>query len=347
MVDQANTWTLFQAFLERRARKLSDEEARGGAAAQACCQQLRDGGRVQLQRLDAHLQKEARSFLVGLDPQLRIDRVVQRTPADVEQFRAWAPQLFAVDDAHRDLLLLNEAVRLFNRYNTAEKTYLFLYILAERVPELARMPAYRKLLAAGASQALRRFFMDLRVECRLTTRHLTDDAAQKLAQELGETEAALRIRIEELEWQLEDSQRQLEELRQGALEEGLFRLTRALQSRAVPVLDQLHQVVSRLRQLPEPDSEQLRVLIALEEWDTALEELGLKRFPPDEGPFELNEAELSDYQYVSGRPFDGQQVRRVRAVAPGWRVGNRLIAPARVCEVEGDDDEHRGIAGPG
>jgi len=302
---------------------------------------------VQLQRLDERLQKAARSFLTGLDPQLKTDRFMRRAPADVEQFQAWAPQLFAVDDAHRDLLLLNEAVRLFNRYNNPEKTYLFLYLLADRVPELREVLAYRKLLQAGASGALRRFFMDLRVECRLTTRHLTDDAAQKLAQELGETEAALRMRIEELEWQLEDSQRQLDEMRAGALQDGLFRLSRALQSRAVPVLDQLVQVLARLRELEAPDPDQLRVLIALEEWAGALEELGLRRFPPDEGTFELTESELADYQYVSGRPFEGQQARRVRAVAPGWKVGNRLVAPARVCEVEADEVEHRGFAGPG
>ena len=274
--------------------------------------------------------------------------VFRKLEADVARFADLAEDAFGKTGAQRDLIRLNAMADIIRSYQGPERTYLFLFSLSRIVDEegknvLLNSRGFGALVHWGASRFLKEFWLKLQQRFRITRVALKDEAARNLARELGETEAHLRDRLEASRQRVEELEAALEKLRDQAREQALDDFARGLQNRPTPILDQMFGLYRKLKEreeIGEPLSgDLLGVFIVLEEMLGAFESLGISFFPGEPGTeMELQGDELGAFSYVEGSPFsDENDVKRVLCIHPGWKIGEKVISPARVREVKGKE----------
>ncbi len=270
--------------------------------------------------------------------------VMRRLKTNLNKFIELAEYAFT-ESGNRDLVKLNQIAEVIQNYERSERTFLFLSELPTALDNQSRLMfetsnGYQILLRWGASSFLRKFWKTLQEKFRISTDAITDEAAQNLARELGETEANLRSEIEQLKQENEQLKTTLEELRSQALQEAIYNFGKTLQTQPEPVLDQIVLLHQRLEKKSEEGSplsasDSLSVIITLEAMLKAFKILEIKQFPTNTNQtFALRSEQLGEYSYIEGSVFTNSKDEKiVRCIRPGWRVGQKILTPARVKEV--------------
>ncbi len=298
-------------------------------------------------------QQEAKDFFYYISTKPGQKRSEAASPAQVcqqlnqklKEFVNLAEYAF-IDTDNRDLIKLNLIADIIQSYQRSERTFLFLSELPSALDEQSRSilessKGYQKILEWGASILLKKFWHHLQQEYRLTVDAITDEAAQNLARELGETETNLKNQLELLEAENNELKNTLAKIHDQSLQEAVCKLAKTLQGQPQPVLDQIFTLYNRLNKMSEEEqelsltsSECLSVLITLESLITAFQTLNIIPFPDNtQTAFELEGKELDEYSYIEGSVFaDKEDKKLVICIKPGWRVGEQIITPARVKE---------------
>ena len=298
-------------------------------------------------------QQEAKNFFYYISTKPGQKRSEADSPAQVcqqlnqklQEFVNLAEYAF-IDTDNRDLIKLNSIADIIQSYQRSERTFLFISQIPSALDEQSRTilessKGYQKILEWGASPLLRRFWQHLQQEYRLTVDAITDEAAQNLARELGETETNLKNQLELLEAENNELKNTIATIQEQSLQEAVCKLAKTLQGQPQPVLDQIFTLYNRLNKISEDEqelsltsSECLSVLITLESLIRAFKTLNLTTFPDNtQTAFELEGKELDEYSYTEGSAFAGKEDKKlVICIKPGWRVGEQIITPARVKE---------------
>ncbi|MEY3334039.1 MAG: hypothetical protein RLZZ176_2342, partial [Cyanobacteriota bacterium] len=240
---------------------------------------------------------------------------------------------------------LNEAIDYF--HNNQYKTYFIIAQLPELVPEdakpmFAASKAFQQIIAAGLNIKLEEFSMALMRRFRLTRADIIADYAQWKDQEKDQIERDLRTQINILE---REKLEQLEKTRNQASQESVIEIAHSLQNGRQPALNQIQQMISLLElQIeetgePELSSEQaLSLFIILRNLMKTFHELGIEPYPKSlKGKLELSQNQLSEYAYMEGKAFvNEQEIKQVECIQQGWKVGEIVITPAKVRELNSD-----------
>jgi hypothetical protein len=66
--------------------------------------------------------------------------------------------------------------------------------------------------------------------------------------------------------------------------------------------------------------------------------LGIEPYPKSlKGKLELSQNQLSEYAYMEGKAFvNEQEIKQVECIQQGWKVGEIVITPAKVRELNSD-----------
>jgi molecular chaperone GrpE (heat shock protein) len=243
---------------------------------------------------------------------------------------------------------LNEAIDYF--HNNQDKTYFIIAQLPELVPEdakpmFAASKAFQEIIAAGSNFKLEEFSMALMRRFRLTRADIKDDYAQFKDQEKDQIERDLRTQINILQQEKLALEEQLEKTRNQARQEAVIAIANALQNGRQPALNQIQQMISLLESQveetgePELDSDQaLTVFIILRNLMKIFQELGIESYPKSlKGKLQISQNQLSEYAYIEGNPFaNEEEIKQVECTQPGWKVGETVITPAKVRELNSD-----------
>lgn len=269
--------------------------------------------------------------------------------ATIQSFEEFAEEALS-NKTERDLFKIGKFCDAIDYFSKSEShTFLFLYFLPKYVKNkevselLNSSQGYKELVYWGATRFLDNFGLKLQRHFRITRTALKDEAAQNLVQELGSREASLKQEIEQLQQENETLKAEQEKQRDRDFEEALVQLTQALQNRPQPILNQVFSYLQTLQKMSEEGNgelslsgrEALGVLITFEEIIDTLKTLNICPFPESMNQtFSLKQEKLGEYNYIEGSPFNGNDdTKQVRCLTPGWRVGEKIITPAQVKEV--------------
>ncbi len=177
--------------------------------------------------------------------------VLRQLQINLTQFVELAEYAFT-DSGNRDLVKLDLIADVIRHYQGQERTFLFLSELPFVLDEESRLilqssNGYQTILHWGSSRFLKYFWLRLQEKFRITRVAITDEAAQNLARELGETEASLRTQIELLKIENDDLKNQIEEISSHSKQEAVYKFAKNLQSQSNPVLDQIVLLYQRLK----------------------------------------------------------------------------------------------------
>lgn len=267
---------------------------------------------------------------------MSVEKIAAMLEEDARTFLQLATCVLSHDEG-RDLLKLERCADLLRHYSEPEKAYALLLAVAQQLPDdcreaLQNAPGYKLIVQWGATQFLRDFWLSLQREYGITHTAIKGQAAQNLAQSLGEAETYSRQQKESYEERIAD----LEERLALAYEKSAVDLARRLQDRPSPLLPQIEALYALLQQkffaqenLP---SELMSTLIVLEDLLQALQEIGISRYPNEEH-LTITRQELREYSYAKGSPFTGDsEQKRVRCIRPGWKACGQVISAAVVEE---------------
>ena len=268
---------------------------------------------------------------------LNLDRIAKLIEADLRLFGQLAPQTLN-DSPNRDLLKLEQMADLLKHYNDPVKAHAFLLAVCQALPVegraiLEQSSGYQQIVRWGATQFLKDFWFLLQKAHGITHTAIKGQAAQNLAQSLGEAETQSRQQKESYE----DRIAELEEKLAQAYEKSAVELAKRLQERPSPLLPQIAALCrllqARFEQQGTLPDETMNALIVMEDLLQALEEIGIVRYPNDE-TLVLTQEQLRDYSYLKGQPFkDASEQKLVRCVRPGWKACGQVISAAAVEEI--------------
>lgn len=177
---------------------------------------------------------------------------------------------------------------------------------------------------------------------RLTRADIRDEYAQSKDQEKDQIERDLRTQINILEQQKLELEKQLEKTRNQARQEAVIYIANALQNGRQPALNQIQQMISLLELQIEETGEAelssdqaLSLFIILRNLMETFQELGIEPYPKSlKGKLELSQNQLSEYAYMEGKAFaNEQEIKQVACIQQGWKVGETVITPAKVREL--------------
>jgi|694.fasta_scaffold09633_9 hypothetical protein len=243
---------------------------------------------------------------------------------------------------------LNETIDYF--HNNQYKTYFIIAQLPELVPEDAKImfaasKAFQEIIAAGSNFKLEEFSMALMRRFRLTRADIKDDYAQSKDQEKDQIERDLRTQINILEREKLELEQQLEKTRNQASQESVIEIAHSLQNGRQPALNQIQQMISllelQIEETGEPElscEQALSLFIILRNLMKTFNELGIEPYPKSlKGKLELSQNQLSEYAYMEGKAFaNEQEIKQVECIQQGWKVGEIVITPAKVRELNSD-----------
>jgi molecular chaperone GrpE (heat shock protein) len=155
----------------------------------------------------------------------------------------------------------------------------------------------------------------------------------------------LRTQINILEREKLELEQQLEKTRNQARQESVIEIAHSLQNGRQPALNQIQQMINLLESQieetgePELSSEQaLSLFIILRNLMKTFQELGIEPYPKSlKGKLELSQNQLSEYAYMEGKAFvNEQEIKQVECIQQGWKVGEIVITPAKVRELNSD-----------
>lgn len=243
---------------------------------------------------------------------------------------------------------LNEAIDYF--HNNPEKTYFIIAQLPELVPAdakpmFAASKGFQNIIAAGPNMKLENFSMAFMRRFRLTRADITDDIARDGIRKKDEIERDLNTQINILQQEKFALEEQLEKTRKQARQEAVIYIANALQNGRQPALNQIQQMISLLESQveatgePELDSDQaLTVFIILRNLMKIFQELGIESYPKSlKAKLQISQNQLSEYAYIEGKPFANEgEIKQVECTQAGWKVGEIVITPAKVRELNSD-----------
>ncbi|MTF38324.1 OmpH family outer membrane protein [Cyanobacterium aponinum] len=255
-----------------------------------------------------------------------------------------------VNSDQLDLIKLENFANIIDNFNRSrERSFWFLHQLPYYLDEknkyfLLNSESYQTIIQFGASEYISKFGYQLQKEFNLTRTDIKEKAAQNLVQELGETENNLRAEISRLENENQELEREIQDIKENSLQEAVYTLAKSLQDeQQQPVLDQLFSLYKKIDKLLENNEglstqDTLTCFINLENLFKAFSTLNIQPFPPDtEAILEITGEDLDNnkYNYVSGSQFiSKEEVKKVKCVACGWKVGEEIVTPAKVEEIE-------------
>jgi molecular chaperone GrpE (heat shock protein) len=253
-----------------------------------------------------------------------------------------------LDTENRDIGRISQLCDAINYFqNHQSKTYFILAQLEASVPEdakplFAASKGFQQMIQAGPNRKLQDFGMALMKHFRITRSAIKDEAASNIVLSMGELERDLRTQISILEQEKSELEYQLQQTRSKARQEALREIAHFLQNGRQPALDQIQQMIRLLESQaeetgePELSSEQaLSVFIILRNLMKILQELGIETYPKSlKSKFEISQVDLAEYAYIEGTPFTNEQeIKTVKCIQQGWRVGETVITPAKVREL--------------
>lgn len=249
-----------------------------------------------------------------------------------------------------DLVKLEELANIVDEFNKSQqRTFWFLYQLPEFLDKKSRLilkesHGYQEIMKFGAFEYLTKLGLQLQEEFNLTHTAIKDKVAQNLVQELGETESNLRSEIQRLELENQELENKIETIKEESFQEAVYKLAQLLQNnQQQPVLAQIFNLYQRLENLVEngqhlSNQDTLTCLISIESLLEAFKSLNLTPFPQNINQvFEITGMDLdtNKYNYTSGTQFTKkEEKKKVKCVAPGWCVGEQIVTPAKVEEIE-------------
>ncbi|MGI0483196.1 nucleotide exchange factor GrpE [Geminocystis sp. CENA526] len=248
-----------------------------------------------------------------------------------------------------DLVKLNQIADIIDEFNKSkERTLWFIILLPKFIDDnsrkmLTNCTGYQEMIKFGASEYLGDFGFKLQKEFALTRTAIKDRTAQNLVQELGEIETKFKAEIQDLELTIQQLEHELKETQLNSLENAVYDLAKSLQdNQQQPVLSQLFILYKKLDNCLENNEslspkDTLTYFITIESLLTAFKQLNISQFPDKiEGTFEITGEDLDNnkYNYISGSQFVSKDDKKiVKCIAPGWKVNDRIVTPAKVEEV--------------
>lgn len=268
----------------------------------------------------------------------------QKLKQNIQTFIELAEYALLKSD-NRDLLKISEfSDNLKDLNNSPEKTFYFLNQLPQQLNPLFQSlllnysEGYQTLLELGASEFLKDFCFQLQKKFKITYTAIKDQAAQDLVRELEETKVNLCREIDYLKQENADLKAEIQAIEAQAFQDAVCQLTRTLQHRSQPILDQIVDLYQRLNKRAEQgetlSNDDLRILIILGSILEALRSLNITSFPEDlHQIFRLRGEDLNQYSYIEGSTFaTPEDEKTVSCVRYGWQVGSEIITPAQVKE---------------
>ncbi|MBD2136944.1 hypothetical protein H6F32_04920 [Anabaena sp. FACHB-1237] len=253
-----------------------------------------------------------------------------------------------LDTENRDIGRISQLSDTINYFqNHQSKTYLILFQLPGVVSEDAQAMftasrGFQEIIDAGPSRKLQDFGMALMKRFQVTHTAIKAEAASNLVISIGEIERNLKNQIHTLEQQKLELEEQLQQQRNQGKQKALIEIATSLQNGRQPALDQMQQMMkileSQIEENGEPalSSEQsLSVFIILRNIMKVLQELGIETYPKSlTKPLEISQKQLSEYAYIEGKSFVNQQeIKKVECIQQGWKVGETIITPAKIREL--------------
>jgi hypothetical protein len=255
---------------------------------------------------------------------------------------------YVLIDQHKqqDLLKIAELGKIFEQFNNSSaKTFFVLYqlplYLESKDGEIIKNSfGYQTIIEAGNTRFIKYFGLELQKHFHITQIAIHEQVSENLVQHLGETEATLRNQVEILQQDNQLLKNEIEVIKTKAFQEATFQLGKTLQNQSQPVLNQILTLKQRLDQTlaenhPLSNNDALTCLITLEDIIKAFHCLNLIPFPDNiHANFTITGEQLGEYNYISGSPFNNNQdCKQVRCLRQGWRIGEQIITPAQVEEI--------------
>ena len=288
----------------------------------------------------------ARNFFFDLPykSSLSPQEFIETAEGRIKKFIDYAP--FALlDRDDRDLIKVGDCGDILDFFSkSSARTFFFIYYLLRLLDEktatfLKDSFGYQELLQWGASRYIWRLCPRLQDHFGLTDTAQKDQAAQNLAQQLGETERNLKAQIQLLDNENQELKNEIESIKDEALQETISQLARSLQEQPQPVLDQIYNLLQRLTLYTENNealsaTETLTCFIVLDDVLNVLKSLGIEQYPQKLNcVFGISESDLGQYIYVDGSSFlNLQEIKTVKCIRQGWRANKAIITPAQVKE---------------
>ncbi|WP_017294202.1 nucleotide exchange factor GrpE [Geminocystis herdmanii] len=247
-----------------------------------------------------------------------------------------------------DLVKLNQIADIIDQFNKSkERTFWFIILLPKFIDDnskkiLINCIGYQEIIKFGAFEDLKEFGYKLQKKFALTRTAIKDRTAQNLVQELGEVESKFKGEIQQLELKIKQLENELEETQRNSFQNAVYDLAKSLQdNQQQPVLSQLFILYKKLDNCLENNeslspTDTLTYFITIESLLTAFKQLNISQFPEKiEGTFEITGEDLDNnkYNYTSGSQFVSKDDKKiVKCIAPGWKVDDRIVTPAKVEE---------------
>lgn len=272
--------------------------------------------------------------------------VLQQLETDLKDFIQLAPYAFVPSENH-DLVKIHALSEIMSYYQRSEKTFLFLSELPSLLDNESRQiieasPGYQEILHWGASKFLNRLWQRLRDNFGINVNNVSEDTLYKLLRDLEDTKDYLKQQVQQLELENQDLKKTIQENQVQALQQATYKLAKTLQTQPQPVLDQIFIQSQKLNKLAESgqklslsETDCLGIMITFNALLTSLKDLNITPYPSNiEATFKLETQQMGEYIYVEGSSFvNSQDVKTVRCIRPGWRVGEEIVTPAPVKEI--------------
>lgn len=304
----------------------------------------------ELEELDDEEYDKAENFYFYLSRKynIRPDKFLTFWHQQISDFVSLFEEI--VNNDQPDLIKLENFANIIDNFNRSrERSFWFLYQLPHYLDKknqsiLLNSESYQTIIKFGASEYIGKFGYQLQKEFNLTRTDIKEKAAQNLVQELGETENNLRAEINRLENENQELEREIQDIKENSLQEAVYKLAKSLQDeQQQPVLDQLFNLYKKIDKLLENNEslspqDTLTCFINLENLFKAFSALNIQPFPPNiDSLFKITGEDLDNnkYNYVAGSQFTTKdEVKKVKCVACGWKVGEEIVTPAKVEEIK-------------